>query len=166
MPHERRHFIRVTFDAPARLATADQTLSVHILDLSLKGALVAVAPALLSDLLAFEALGFAAFSQRFALRDALRASVANVGANLLAGVLFVGALVLAAVVVALMASLLAVMGGLLHPKLGALLLILTLLGFAAVVLVTVVGAAYLAGRDTCGDGAAPPPPPEVHGFGA
>ena len=44
MPHERRHFIRVSFDAPAQLATADQTLSVHVLDLSLKGALVAVAP--------------------------------------------------------------------------------------------------------------------------
>ena len=95
-----------------------------------------------------------------------RGSVANVGANLLAGVLFVGALVLAAVVVALLASLLAVLGGLLHPKLGALLMILTLLGFAAVVLVTVVGAAYLAWRDTFGDGAAPPPPPEVHGFEA
>ena len=35
-----------------------------------------------------------------------------------------------------------------------------------VVLVTVVGAAYLAWRDTFGDGAAPPPPPEVHGFEA
>lgn len=44
MPHERRHFIRVTFDAPALLTTADQTFSVHVLDLSLKGALVAMAP--------------------------------------------------------------------------------------------------------------------------
>ena len=44
MPHERRHFIRVHFDAPALLATADDTLSVQVLDLSLKGALVSLAP--------------------------------------------------------------------------------------------------------------------------
>ena len=40
MPHERRHFIRVTFDAPAQLTTGDGCFSVHVLDLSLKGALV------------------------------------------------------------------------------------------------------------------------------
>ena len=44
MPHERRHFIRVGFDAPAHLATATEELSVQVLDLSLKGALV-TAPA-------------------------------------------------------------------------------------------------------------------------
>ena len=37
MPHERRHFIRVHFDAQALLATATSTLSVQVLDLSLKG---------------------------------------------------------------------------------------------------------------------------------
>ncbi|MBU4424503.1 MAG: PilZ domain-containing protein [Gammaproteobacteria bacterium] len=42
MPYERRHFIRVSFDAPALLATATDTFSVHVLDLSLKGALITV----------------------------------------------------------------------------------------------------------------------------
>ena len=40
MPHERRHFVRVGFDAPALLATATAAFSVHVLDLSLKGALI------------------------------------------------------------------------------------------------------------------------------
>lgn len=40
MPHERRHFVRVTFDAPALLTTASNAFSVHVLDLSLKGALL------------------------------------------------------------------------------------------------------------------------------
>lgn len=40
MAHERRHFIRVTFDAPATLTTATGSFIVHIEDLSLKGALV------------------------------------------------------------------------------------------------------------------------------
>lgn len=44
MPHERRHYIRVTFDAPALLTTGRGTYSAHVLDLSLKGALVALAP--------------------------------------------------------------------------------------------------------------------------
>lgn len=98
-----------------------------------------------------------------ALRQSLRASVSNVGANLLAGVLFIGALVLAAIVVALAAGLLGILGGLVHPVLGSLLAMLAMLGFAAVVLVLVVGAAYLAWRDTFGDAATPPP---VHGFEA
>lgn len=100
-----------------------------------------------------------------ALVDALRASVTNIAANLLAGVLFMAALVLAALVVALLASLLAALGGIVHPVLGALLMLLIMLGFAAVVLVVVVGAAYLAWRDTFGDGAVPPPPP-LHAFEA
>ncbi len=44
MPHERRHYIRVTFDAPAELTTGEGTYSVHILDLSLKGALAILSP--------------------------------------------------------------------------------------------------------------------------
>ena len=43
MPHERRHFVRVGFDAPALLTTACDAFSVHVHDLSLKGALI-VAP--------------------------------------------------------------------------------------------------------------------------
>ena len=44
MPHERRHFVRVSFDAPALLTTSSNAFSVHVQDLSLKGALI-VAPA-------------------------------------------------------------------------------------------------------------------------
>lgn len=40
MPHERRHFVRVMFAAPAQLACHDVTLDVRVLDVSLKGALV------------------------------------------------------------------------------------------------------------------------------
>ncbi|MCZ2405990.1 MAG: PilZ domain-containing protein [Burkholderiales bacterium] len=46
MPHERRHFIRVSFDAPATLTTPAGSCSVQVLDLSLKGALVALEPAM------------------------------------------------------------------------------------------------------------------------
>ena len=42
MPHERRHFVRVGFDAPALLTTSTAAFSVHVLDLSLKGALIMV----------------------------------------------------------------------------------------------------------------------------
>lgn len=42
MPHERRHFVRVGFDAPALLTTSNNAFSVHVLDLSLKGALIMV----------------------------------------------------------------------------------------------------------------------------
>lgn len=42
MPHERRHFVRVNFDAPALLTTSHDAFSVHVLDLSLKGALITV----------------------------------------------------------------------------------------------------------------------------
>jgi hypothetical protein len=40
MPHERRHFVRVGFDAPALLTTSSDAFSVHVMDLSLKGALL------------------------------------------------------------------------------------------------------------------------------
>lgn len=42
MPYERRHFVRVGFDAPALLVTGMGSFTVHVLDLSLRGALVRV----------------------------------------------------------------------------------------------------------------------------
>ena len=44
MPHERRHFVRVGFDAQALLTTATAVFSVHVLDVSLKGVLIATPP--------------------------------------------------------------------------------------------------------------------------
>ncbi|MGP1630462.1 MAG: PilZ domain-containing protein [Giesbergeria sp.] len=44
MPHERRHFVRVVFAAPAQLACGAVTLDVRVLDVSLKGALIALPP--------------------------------------------------------------------------------------------------------------------------
>lgn len=39
---ERRHFARVAFDAEAQLMTADAQLACQVIDLSLKGALLAL----------------------------------------------------------------------------------------------------------------------------
>ena len=94
-----------------------------------------------------------------ALGAALRAAVRNASANLLAAGLFIGALLVGALVAGLVASLLAVLGGLIHPAVGALLATLVMLGFAITALVLVTGAAYLAWRDTFGDPASPPPVP-------
>jgi hypothetical protein len=99
-----------------------------------------------------------------ALRGALQAAVRNVGANLLAGVLFAGALLLGMLVMLLVGGLLALVGNLVHAAVGSLLTALVLLGFAAVVLVLIVGGAYLAWRDTFGDVALPPPAPLAHGI--
>jgi hypothetical protein len=80
-------------------------------------------------------------------------------------VLFVGALVVAAIVVTMVAALLGVLGSAIHTAVGGALSMLAMLGFAALVLVLLVGAAYLAWRDTFGD-ASMPPPVVVHGFEA
>ena len=95
---------------------------------------------------------------------ALRAAVRNAPANLLAAALFIGAVIVGALVAALVSGLLGLLGGLIHPVLGELLAALVMLGFAVAVLVLVAGAAYLAWRDSFGDGAttasaSPPPPP-------
>jgi len=100
-----------------------------------------------------------------ALRSSLRAAVRNVGANLLAGVLFAGALIMAGLLVLLIIGLVGLLGNLVHAAVGTLLALVVALGFASVVLVLLVGGAYLAWRDTFGDGASPPPSvPQVHGI--
>ena len=57
--------------APAMAATPPTGLAAHAPELDAAQVWQQVAPALLGDLLAFEALGFSAFAQRFARRDAL-----------------------------------------------------------------------------------------------
>ncbi|MDA8453276.1 PilZ domain-containing protein [Acidovorax sp. GBBC 3334] len=45
MSHERRHYVRVAFDAPARLAVSGHgTFEVRVLDVSLQGALLELPP--------------------------------------------------------------------------------------------------------------------------
>lgn len=39
---ERRHFSRIAFESPARLVTVDTAVAVQVLDLSMKGALLAL----------------------------------------------------------------------------------------------------------------------------
>ena len=83
-----------------------------------------------------------------AIRDSLRASVRNVGANLLAGLLFVLGVLVAVIVVVLFAGFIALVGNLVHPAVGTALSTLVLLGFGAVLLVVLTGGAYVAWRDT------------------
>lgn len=44
MVHERRHFVRVGFDAPAQVTIGPDTFDAQVLDLSLKGALLRLPP--------------------------------------------------------------------------------------------------------------------------
>ena len=107
-----------------------------------------------------------------AVRDSLRAAVRNAGPNLLAGALFMTGLLVAALLVVLLISLAMMLGSLVHGIVGTLLGLLVGLSFAAVVMVLVVGAAYLAWRDTFGDaaaadvaaGGAAPPTTTPHGI--
>ncbi|KGQ19148.1 hypothetical protein LF41_3180 [Lysobacter dokdonensis DS-58] len=93
-----------------------------------------------------------------AVRDALRASVRNIGANLVAAGLFVGGTIVAAVVIVMLSTLLASVGALVHPAVGAMLSLLPLLAFAAAMLVVLAGGAYIAWRDTFDGPQATPPP--------
>ena len=110
-------------------------------------------------LMLFSGLGLAD-----ALRSSLRASVRNIGANLLAGVLFAGALIASALLVGMLMLFVLFVGNLVHAVVGSLLALAVALAFASVVLVLLIGGAYLAWRDTFGDGALPPPVPTVHGI--
>ena len=95
-----------------------------------------------------------------AVRDSLRAAVRNAGPNLFAGALFMGGLLVAALLVMLLIGLAMLVGSLIHGAVGSLLGLLVGLSFASVAMVLIVGAAYLAWRDTFGDvdanGASPP----------
>ncbi len=96
---------------------------------------------------------FSGLSLGAAVRDSLRAAVRNAGANLLAGALFMGGLLVAALLVVLLMGLSKLIGSLIHETLGSFFALLVGLCFASVAMVLVVGAAYLAWRDTFGDAA-------------
>lgn len=91
---------------------------------------------------------FSGASLSSAVRASLRASVLNLAAYLLAAVLFVVALFLSAVVVMLLALLVSSIGTFIHASLGALLGVAVYLAYGSAVLVVLVGASYLAWRDT------------------
>jgi hypothetical protein len=92
-------------------------------------------------------------------RSALRASVRNVGANLVAAGLFVAGTLVAAIVVGLLSLLVNVIGTLVHPMVGTTLQLLVLLAFVSALLVVLAGGAYLAWRDTFGGDAPSAPRP-------
>ena len=88
-----------------------------------------------------------------ALGGSLKASFRNIGANLLAGVLLLAALLVATLLFALLLMLVALVGGAIHALVGAGLTLVLGLLFASAALVVLIGAAYLAWRDTFAGGA-------------
>ncbi len=99
---------------------------------------------------------FSGSALRDAIQGSLVAAVRNVGPNLLAGLLFMAGAIVAAIAVALLSGFVGLVGSLVHEALGAVLMLLVLVGFGAVLLVVLTGGSYLAWRDTFGDAAAPP----------
>ena len=100
-----------------------------------------------------------------AIRDAFKASLQNIGANLVAALLFIAGTLAAGVIALLMASLLAAVGGLVHPLLGVLLGMIPSIAFTTTMLVVLAGGAYIAWRDTF-DGAPPSTPRPFGGIEA
>jgi len=90
-----------------------------------------------------------------AVKHSLRASISNIGANLLAAVLFGGGVIFAALLTSLLAVLGAKIGDQLHPVIGLALPLLMYVTFGAVVLAVLMSGTYLAWRDTFGDAAEP-----------
>ena len=65
-----------------------------------------------------------------------------------------------------LSALLGMLGGAIHAAVGGALSLFAMLCFAALVLVLLVGATYLAWRDTFGDASVPPASPLVQAFEA
>lgn len=108
-------------------------------------------------LLSIPLILFSGASLSSAVKDSLRASVSNVGANAFASLLFVVALFGSAIIVMLLAMLAIGVGSLIHAAVGALLGAMIYMAYGAAVLVVMMGAAYVAWRDTFTDGAADEP---------
>ena len=99
-----------------------------------------------------------------AVAGSLQASVRNIGANLLAGTLLVLSLIVAMLLFLLLMALVVVVGNAIHQVFGTLLTLVVGLLFASAVIVVLLGAAYLAWRDTFdpGGGAVAGPDAAVH----
>ncbi|HEY4582043.1 MAG TPA: hypothetical protein VIG88_04140 [Lysobacter sp.] len=89
------------------------------------------------------------------LRLGFRASVVNLGANLLASLVFAVGFVVAAVLVTLVTALVGGIASLVHPALGAAVALAIWAAFAVTVLVVLVAASYYAWRDMFEAPAAP-----------
>ncbi|GAB3345871.1 hypothetical protein [Lysobacter tyrosinilyticus] len=90
-----------------------------------------------------------------AVRDSLRASVRNIGANLLAGLLFLSGFVAVTLAVSVATAVLALIGNALHPLIGALFTVAITLAYGATLVVMLTAAAYFAWRDTFGPASTP-----------
>lgn len=101
-----------------------------------------------------------------AIGGSLKASFRNLGANLLAGLLLVVALIIAGLLFLLLMMLVALVANAIHGVVGAIATLVLGLLFASAVVVVLVGAAYLAWRDTFGGGAAAAQPAAPAGFEA
>ena len=100
---------------------------------------------------------FASANLSAAVKDSLRASVANVGANALAALLFICAVAASALVLLLVSAMLSLIGGLV----GAVLVLMVYIAYGAAVLVVLVAGSYYAWRDTFGDETAVALPPSL-----
>jgi hypothetical protein len=100
---------------------------------------------------------FAGANLSAAVKDSLRASVSNVGANALAALLFICSVALSALVLLLVSAMLSLIGGLI----GAVLVLMVYIAYGAAVLVVLVAGSYYAWRDTFGDEATVAVPPSL-----
>ncbi|GAB2506567.1 hypothetical protein [Lysobacter humi (ex Lee et al. 2017)] len=82
-----------------------------------------------------------------AIRLGFRASVVNLGANLLASLVFIVGFVVAAVVVGIVTAIVAGIAALVHPALAAAIAVLVWAAFGIGVLVVLVASSYYAWRD-------------------
>lgn len=92
------------------------------------------------------------------LAGSLKASVRNIGANLLAGVLLVAGLIVATLLFGLLLMLVALVANAIHALFATIVMLVLSLLFASAVMVVMIGAAWLAWRDTFGGGPAPTAP--------
>lgn len=99
------------------------------------------------------------------LRLGFRASIVNLGANLLASLVFVLGFLVATVVVSLLTAVVGGIAALVHPLLGAAIAAMVWLAFAVSVLVVLVAASYFAWRDMF-EGATDAPAPSRIGIEA
>lgn len=94
-----------------------------------------------------------------AVRDSLKASVRNIGANMLAGLLFLAAALAVMLAVSVMTAVLVLIGNALHPVIGALFALAITLAYGAVLVSMLTASAYFAWRDTFGPPVSPPQAP-------